>query len=70
LRRVQADFSFGGGADGDDLQALLGDRLRAEIISSAMFTALDIWLTRGAGDFENLERLIDSALEVIADGIR
>jgi AcrR family transcriptional regulator len=79
LRRVQADFAdeivqhlrrLRGDSDGDDVEVLLRDRLSAQIISSAMFTALDVWLARGAGDFENLERLIDSALSIIAEGVR
>jgi AcrR family transcriptional regulator len=79
LRRVQADFAdeivqhlhrLRRDSDGDDVEALLRDRLSAQTISSAMFTALDIWLTRGDGDFQNLERLIDSALRIIAEGVR
>jgi hypothetical protein len=73
LRRVQADFAdeivqhlrrLRRDSDRDDVEVLLRDRLSAQIISSAMFTALDIWLASGAGNFENLERPIDSALSI------
>lgn len=79
LRRVQADFAaeivehLGRSRkthDGPDALGLLRDRLHAQMISSAMFTALDIWLAEGTGDFEDLERLIDAALGVIAEGVR
>ena len=79
LRRVQADFAdeivehldrLQHGTDSDDVEVRLRNRLQAQIISSAMFTALDIWLATGAGDFENLEHLIDSALRIIAEGVR
>ncbi|MFV8317305.1 MULTISPECIES: TetR family transcriptional regulator [unclassified Mycobacterium] len=79
LRRVQAEFAdeivqhlrrLRQDSDGNDVNALLHDRLQAQIISSAMFTALDIWLATGDGDFETLERLIDSALDIIAQGVQ
>lgn len=78
LRRVQADFADEivqhlrrrcQDSDADDVEGSLRDRLRAQIISSAMFTALDIWLATGASGFDDLERLIDSALSIIAEGV-
>ncbi|QNJ90091.1 TetR family transcriptional regulator [Mycolicibacterium fluoranthenivorans] len=77
LRRVQADFADeivqhlrrrrGTADDGD---AVLRDRLQAQMITSAMFTALGIWLNAGTDDFTDLERLIDSALRIIGEGVR
>ncbi|WP_239645663.1 TetR family transcriptional regulator [Mycobacterium sp. UM_CSW] len=57
-------------ADADDTTILLRDRLHAQMISAAMFTALNIWLATADGDFDELERLIDIALRTIADGIQ
>ncbi|WP_163805285.1 TetR family transcriptional regulator [Mycolicibacterium anyangense] len=79
LRRVQADFTheivqhlrrLRRTSSGDDVLDTLRDQLQAQMISSAMFTALDVWLATGAGDFEALEHLIDSALGIIAEGVQ
>lgn len=78
LRRVQADFieeivhhlRRQRTQSGNDSLDELRDRIHAQMISSAMFTALDVWLGTGTGEFAELERLIDASLEIISDGVR
>lgn len=79
LRRVQADFAdeivehlrrLRKPSDAEEVEVLLPERLRAQIISLAMYTALDNRLASGADDFEYLDHLIDSALGLIAEGLR
>jgi AcrR family transcriptional regulator len=56
------------GYNADDDKGLRA-KLHAHMISSAMFSALHIWLNTAHRDFSELERLINLSLQIIGDGV-
>jgi len=78
LRRVQAAFADEierhlrrqDRVSDDDVESRLRAKLHAHMISVAMFTALDTWLTMPDHALEELERLIDLAFRIIGEGVQ